>query len=217
MAASGVTNYQQNKVRVDWLRRGQTFTQLTNTFIALLTSTKGPRVNSATYAVNDTISLTANDGKTHLYKCTAITTGVASAAQSTLYPGANNEAIVDTGATFTEQDAALRVGTGGAVVEASYTGYARVTYAASLANWAGTQGAGTAVASTGLGGVTSNNNAITFGAPTSGPSFIWGAAEFDALTVGNMLDFEALTTVKTLNNGDAAPSFAAGSLSFTEQ
>jgi len=217
MAASGVTNYQQNKIRVDWLRRGQTFTQLVNTFIALLTTTKGPRQNSVAYVANDTISLTANDGKTHLYKCT--TGGTTAAAQASLYPGANNEAITDNTAVFTEQDSALRAGVGGAVVEAAYTGYARISYAASLANWAGTQGAGTSVASTGTGGVTSNNNAITFGAPTSGPSLVWAAAEFDALTVGNMLDFVALPAglTKTLNNGDAAPFIAAGQLAYTEQ
>jgi hypothetical protein len=38
---------------------------------------------------------------------------------------------------------------------------------------------------------------------------------FDASSSGNLLFRTALTTPKTVNNGDAAPSFAAGALTFT--
>ena len=204
------TSYLANKI-VDWLRRGQTYTPATANFsVGLLTSTKGPRANSTVYALNDTISLTANDTKTHLYKCT--TAGTSAAAQAALYPGVNSEAITDGTAVFTEQAATLRAGT---AVEASYTGYARSNTAASLANWAGTQGAGTTVASTGTGvPTTSNNGTLTFGATNTGSTaYVWATATFDATTAGNMLEIEPLTTVKTINNGDPAPTFAAGALS----
>lgn len=90
--------------------------------------------------------------------------------------------------------------------------YARVAITSSLANWAGTQSTGSTVASTGTGGQTSNNAAITFPEPTAN----WGAvthfALFDAASAGNMLTWAALTSPKTINNGDAAPSFPAGTL-----
>jgi len=92
--------------------------------------------------------------------------------------------------------------------------YARVTVASSLANWAGTQGAGTTTVSSGTTGTTSNNNAITFPAPTANWGVVTGAALCDATSGGNILAYGALTVNKTVNNGDAAPSFPAGSLTF---
>lgn len=92
--------------------------------------------------------------------------------------------------------------------------YARVAITSALANWAGTQSAGSTVASTGTGGTTSNNGAITFPAPTAnwGTVVCWGI--LDASTAGNLWIYSALTTSKTINSGDAAPSFAAGAASF---
>jgi hypothetical protein len=94
--------------------------------------------------------------------------------------------------------------------------YARVAVTASLANFAGTQSAGSTVASSGTGGTTSNNGAITFPAPTAnwGSVTHWGI--YDAASGGNLLYYAALTTAKTINNGDAAPSFAAGALTVQE-
>ena len=37
----------------------------------------------------------------------------------------------------------------------------------------------------------------------------------DAVSGGNLLIWGALTVSKTINNGDAAPTFPAGSLAFT--
>lgn len=98
--------------------------------------------------------------------------------------------------------------------EVSGGSYARVAVVSSLANWAGTQGAGTTTASSGSSGTTSNNNAITFPAPTAnwGQAVEWGI--FDAATGGNELDRASLGTPKTINNGDPAPSFAAGALTY---
>lgn len=93
--------------------------------------------------------------------------------------------------------------------------YARVAVTASLANFAGTQSAGSTAASSGTGGVTSNNNAITFPAPTANWGTVGWWSVWDASTGGNLLFHGALTTSKTINNGDAAPSFAAAALQLT--
>ena len=92
--------------------------------------------------------------------------------------------------------------------------YARAAVTSSLANWAGTQGAGTTTVSSGTSGTTSNNNAIPFPAPTANWGVITGAALYDASAAGNMLFWSPLTINKTVNNGDPAPSFPAGSLTF---
>lgn len=103
--------------------------------------------------------------------------------------------------------------TGGGT-EVSGGSYARVAVTSSLANWAGTQGAGTTTASSGTSGTTSNNNAITFPSPTANWGVITHAAIYDASSSGNLISWSALSASKTVNNGDAAPSFPAGSLTF---
>lgn len=104
----------------------------------------------------------------------------------------------------------------GTVTEVSGGGYARASVAASLANFAGTQSAGSTTASTGTGGQTSNNNTITFPSP-SGAN--WGVvthiALYDASSGGNAWVISALTQSKTINNGDAAPTIVAGAYTFT--
>jgi hypothetical protein len=102
----------------------------------------------------------------------------------------------------------------GGGTEVSVGSYARVAVTSSLANWAGTQGAGTTTASSGTSGTTSNNNAITFPAPTANWGVLTHAALYDAISGGNLVAWSALAASKTVNNGDAAPSFPAGSLTF---
>lgn len=98
--------------------------------------------------------------------------------------------------------------------EVSGNGYARVSVASNLTNWAGTQGAGTTVASSGSSGTTSNNSAITFPTPTpSGWGTVVAVGIFDASTGGNLIAYGALTVSKTVNSGDTV-SFPAGSLQF---
>lgn len=122
--------------------------------------------------------------------------GQAAPTVSTLYVGLLSAAPSDStgGTEFTGND------------------YARVAVTSSLLNWAGTQGAGTTVASSGTGGVTSNNNSITF--PTPSPSG-WGIAThfgiYDALTNGNLLIYGELNQPKSINAGDAIV-FPAASL-----
>jgi hypothetical protein len=93
--------------------------------------------------------------------------------------------------------------------------YARIAVTAGLTQWAGTQSAGSTTASSGTGGTTSNNATITF---TPGPSANWGVVNCwgltDASTAGNIWIYSSLTTPKTINNGDAAPSFAVGAATF---
>lgn len=100
--------------------------------------------------------------------------------------------------------------------EVSGGSYARASVASSLANWAGTQSAGSTTASSGTGGQTSNNGAISFPTPTAG----WGTVTHwflaDASSGGNILFCAALTTSKTINTGDSV-SFSAGALTITLQ
>lgn len=213
---AGLSDYMENKW-VDALLRNQAFSSPVNVYVALITCTNGVRQNATTYAVNNTIAVLANDGRYHLYKCTAITTGTTAGSQGTLYPGLANEVIVDSGATFTEQDSVLDTGAG-TFVEVSGGAYARVAVATSLANFSGTQGAGTTVASTGTGGQSSNNVAVTFPTSTAAwaaaPAMVWGWALFDASGAGNLLVWGALTSPQNIGIG-ATPSFSNGQLSVT--
>jgi hypothetical protein len=206
-----MNDYLENKL-TDFLYRGQAFVPPASLYIGLLTCTKGIRANSTAYALNDTLVLVANDGKYHYYKCT--TAGTTAAAQSTLYPGAANEVITDGTAVITEQQSGLDSGT--AQVEVTGGAYARVAVASSLANWAGTQLAGSTTASSGATGTTSNNIMLTFPAPTanwaSGTMLAWGFIIADAATAGNIWHTAALSVPKTINSGDTAPAFAAAAL-----
>lgn len=97
------------------------------------------------------------------------------------------------------------------ITELSGSGYARVSKARSLTNFAGTQSAGSTLASTGTSHVTSNNNTIDWG--TAGAA--WGTwthiGVFDASTSGNCWIWtEVPSTV--IGNGDPV-SVASGQFS----
>lgn len=207
------SNYLQNKL-LDFLYRAQAFTPATTYYVALLTCTKGTIARSTAYAANDTAVVSTTDGTYHLYKCT--TAGTTASAAPT-YAGVDGEAITDGTAVFTEQTANLR--SGSAVVEPSGGAYARVSVAASLTNFAGTQAAGSTTASTGTSGTTSNNNAITFPTTTAAwaaaPAQVWGFAAYDASTSGNLYHFGPLNTPVSVGSG-VTPSFSAGNLSIKE-
>jgi hypothetical protein len=100
--------------------------------------------------------------------------------------------------------------------EVSGNNYARSSVAASLTNFSGTQSSGSTTASSGTGGVSSNNNAINF--PT--PSGSWGTVTHwfisDASSGGNLWFCAALTQSKVINSGDTV-SFASGALTITVQ
>lgn len=126
--------------------------------------------------------------------------GQAGPVTTTLYVGLLTAAPSDSG--------------GGTEVSNSSTAYQRVAVTSSLANWSGTQGAGSTDASNGTGGQTSNNTHITFPNPTS----TWGTVThfgiYDAQTGGNLLFWGTLTIAKTINQADTV-TFPAGSLAIT--
>lgn len=189
-------------------------------YVALYTINKGPRANSTTYAAGDTVSLTPQGGANgdtnqHLYRCT--TPGTSAAAQPQ-YNGVDGEAITDGNAVFTEMSPVLKAGTGfpAGFAEVAGGSYARAKIEAgtypSLTDFAGTQAAGSTTASTGASQTTSNNNAITFPAPTATWGQIGCAMLWDQPSGGNLIEVEVLTVPKTVNNGDPGPSYAAGAL-----
>lgn len=105
--------------------------------------------------------------------------------------------------------------TGSLANEVSGGSYARVAVVCSLANWSGTQSAGSTTASSGTNGTVSNNGAITFPAPTANWGVVTHAALMDSSSgAGTMVAFGALSAAKTINNGDPAPSFPAAALQF---
>jgi hypothetical protein len=192
-------------------------------YVALFTISNGLRGNSTAYTVGNVVSITPTGGpggdtKQHIYSCT--TAGTTAAAQPTTYLGVPGEAITDGTAVFTELSPVLAAGTGFPSGLAEVTGgsYARVQTPATLAAWAGTQSAGSTTASTGITGTTSNNSPITFPAPTAawatGTTQIGAAALYTLATGGNPFAVSALTVPKSVNSGDAAPSYAAAALTF---
>lgn len=98
--------------------------------------------------------------------------------------------------------------------EVTGNAYARVAVASSLVNWAGTQAAASTVASSGTGGLTSNNGVITFPTPTpAGWGTVTGVGIYDSLSGGALLIYSTLTASKVINAGDSV-TFPAASLTF---
>lgn len=103
----------------------------------------------------------------------------------------------------------------GGGTEVSGGSYARVLVGPSDTAWTATQGGTPSAASSGTGGASSNGSTITFPTPTANWGTITHVAILDASSGGNFLFTGALTTPKTVNNGDPAPTFPAGSLTVT--
>lgn len=102
----------------------------------------------------------------------------------------------------------------GGGTEVTGNAYARVAVSRALTAWAGTQAALSTIASSGTGGATSNNAAITFPIPTGSWGTITHFAILDAVTGGNFLFTGALTVQQTVNTGNTV-SFAASQLVIT--
>lgn len=90
--------------------------------------------------------------------------------------------------------------------EVSGGSYARVQRDPLDANW---------TAASATAGLTDNAAALTFPSPTANWGVVTHFGIWDAASGGNMLIHGALGTPKTINNGDAAPSFATGDLDVT--
>lgn len=104
--------------------------------------------------------------------------------------------------------------TGATLAEAAYTGYARAQLNPSASNWSGTGGETSGV-SAGTSGTVANNAVLTFGTTAgSGPTTVTHFAILDSCTIGagNVLFWAALTSSKTIANGDPAPSAAVGAI-----
>lgn len=85
--------------------------------------------------------------------------------------------------------------------------YARVAVSQADGSWA---------APSGTPSQTSNSAAVTFPAPTASWGVITHFGIFDASSAGNLIAWQILAQSKTVNNGDAAPSFAIGALTWSE-
>lgn len=97
----------------------------------------------------------------------------------------------------------------GGGTEVSGGSYAMAPLAASLANWVGTQSAGSTTASSGASGTTSNSAAINFPTPSANWGTVVSIRWWDAASGGNAWVCTPLTVSKTINTGDSV-SFPAG-------
>lgn len=97
----------------------------------------------------------------------------------------------------------------GGGTEVTGNNYGRATIVSSLANWAGTQGAGTTSASSGATGTTSNNAVVTFATPSGSWGTVVAFGLFDAVSGGNLLFWGGLSASKLIQSGDAVTVQAA--------
>lgn len=103
---------------------------------------------------------------------------------------------------------ALPASRGVAGTELAAAGYGRIALASSLANWSGTQGAGTTAVSSGSDDEISNNVEVLFAASiTVAWNGIVGFGLFDAATAGNLWDYGNLVNA---SDQPITRSFAAG-------
>lgn len=127
----------------------------------------------------------------------ALLRGQALGAPATWYIGLTTDACTDAGN-----------GT-----EPSGNAYARVPVAASLANWSGTQSAGSTAASSGTGGTSSNNGVIAFPASTGSWGTVQAVRWYDASTAGTAWICINLTASINVAGSGYTLSFPAGTLS----
>lgn len=95
------------------------------------------------------------------------------------------------------------------------TNYARVSVPRTLANWAGTQGAGTTTASSGSSNTTSNNTKISFPSPSTAWGNIKYIAFYTAASGGNAKFKMQLGSVKQIVNTGDPLEIDIGTLSMT--
>lgn len=115
--------------------------------------------------------------------------GQAYSAPANVFVGLSTTAPADDGSNITEPPGA--------------NGYARVQVTNDLVNWPAA-----------AGGAKANGTVIQFATATGALGTVTHFFIADALTGGNILGAGALTTPKTIDNGDTA-SFAAGDLQIT--
>lgn len=91
--------------------------------------------------------------------------------------------------------------------------YARVSVASALASWKGTHASATGVSS-GTSATVTNAAIVQFAAPTANWGSVQGMGLYDSLTGGLLCIYSPLGAAKTVNNGDAAPSFPIDAFGF---
>lgn len=177
------------------------------------TSPYAVRANSTAYALGDRIYLATFDG--NFYECiTAGTSAAAPPAFTTTLGGSTTDGTVTwltvlPGTPKRALFVALYTaapGEAGGGTEVSGGAYARVQRDPSDANWTGASA---------TDGLTDNAAALTFPAPTANWGVVTHFTVTDRATGGNIRIYGALTTAKTVNNGDAAPNFPIGTLDFS--
>ena len=177
------------------------------------TNTYAVRANSTAYSVGDRVYLATFDG--NFYEAIVAGTSAASppafntnlgdsttdgtVTWRTVKPGYPKKALWVALYTATPSDS-------GGGTEVSGGSYARVRLDPADANWTGASA---------TDGLTDNAVAITFPAPTANWGVITSFGIHDHPTAGNLLVWGALTTNKTVNSGDPAPSYAVGALDIT--
>jgi hypothetical protein len=171
------------------------------------------RANSTAYSVGDQVMLGTSD--LSVYEC--ITAGTSAGSPPAFNTGLGSSTTDGTVvfltckqgypkrpiyiALFTSDPTDAASGT-----EVSGGSYARVQYDPSDANWS---------APDATGGLCQNLAAITFPAPTGNWGVVTHFGVFDRSALGNLTAHGVLTTPKTVNSGDPAPTFPIGALSLT--
>jgi len=176
---------------------------------ALRTAAVAARANTTGYLVGDRVMLGTAD--LNVYECVVAGTSAGSPPSFNTNIG---DTTVDGGVTWLTLKqgmpkrpmyvalltaAPTDAGGGTEVVGGSY---ARVAYQPIDANWTAPTSAGDA----------SNKLAVTFPTPSANWGQVVAFGIYDRLTGGNLLWYAGLTEPVTVNNGDAAPSFAIGAV-----
>lgn len=206
---ASLTDYSENKL-IDFLLRAQSFTPPATQYVALYKASAGISPRSTAVTSGQTTVPATSNGR--MYRCS--TAGTTGSGEPT-WPTTSGGTVTDGTAVWTEMSTDFEANNSFVTgVEIATGSYARVSVTAALTAWAGTQSAGSTAVSSGTSGTTSNNNVLTFPAPTANWGVVAAVTVNDASTVGNSLMFGVLTTPKTVNNADPAPSFSAAALSY---
>lgn len=207
----GKSNALENEI-IDGKLRGQVISSPATTYIKLV-SCDGKHSASTAYTLGQLIGIQDDSNAWKMYECT---TAGSTAASKPSYPGAKNEAVTDGTVVFTNQNAGME--SGSKITELSSGAYAAQAVTSSLANWAGTQGAGTTTTSTGTEATTSNNGAIGFPDPTADWGWVFGFIIDDVVSgsLGRYIWAEFTNGPINIVNGVTNVTFASGALQYTE-
>ena len=227
MGSAQASDYLEN-LMVDGLFRGGCLTTAGATGSTAVV--KGIWAASTAYSLGDIVvphaNMTGAGGK--LLRCTTAGTSGTNNALAVPNPGStlNDNTVVWTAIATIPAPHQLYFGLftvapsdsgGGTELTIGVGNYSRPAFACTLANWAGTQSAGSTSASSGTGGSTSNNNAITFPTPSADWGVIVAFGVFDAASGGHLLWWDNLSVNRTVLNGDLAPTFPIGQFEMTVQ